>query len=449
MSRNARSGQRTGFATGLALLWSEVTLLYLLHLVLTGLFEGQPLLPPVFFFGAALAVLAAAYAASTSDIGSEQTGVHRRRGTAAALVCFVLVEWLADRLAGGRLFATPPGLTPAIVTVLTQIFLLLLLIRAVRLCLHKKSVRIYGHFDFVLLLTFLGLLASSLLPAPLEGGAFWVAAALFFNGASLYLGRRPPGAPIGRVPLALAAGSGLLLLGYEQGADAMPVLSGAASQVLALARPPLALLANAVGSAIAALRGAAPGPTVEPGGAGAGGGPAGAAPIGDFSWMDQAMEAFLWSIAAAAFLAIVLGLLVLLRTLAFQLIAWRTGRTPSAGSFAWPDGRAVLRMVRRTLARCAAYIRAAGDAILLLVPFEPSFHPAASYRRLERWGSRRVRPRRPGETPLQYLEILVASHPAAAQDLSAVTWTFLTSRYGAPDKKQNKAPASVAPRGND
>ncbi|MFB5083446.1 DUF4129 domain-containing protein [Symbiobacterium thermophilum] len=52
------------------------------------------------------------------------------------------------------------------------------------------------------------------------------------------------------------------------------------------------------------------------------------------------------------------------------------------------------------------------------------------YRRLQRWGSSRVRPRRPAETPNAYRSALAGAQPRAADAVDAVTEVYNQERYG-------------------
>ncbi|PKM84417.1 MAG: hypothetical protein CVU86_07330 [Firmicutes bacterium HGW-Firmicutes-11] len=424
--------KRISFLLRLSLLWSEVTLYYLFYYFLVRLFEGSPLLPPLFFYAAAFSLLVVAQAPLLCFRIDGAMVYRTRRWVAVSLLLgFVLLQWIGVFLSGGALLSAPAGLTAALSTVLTQVFCILLLLRVGWLSMNKKEPNVFGHFDFFLFLTFLALLCTTLLPDPLPGGAIWVASALFFNSLSLYFRNRPEGAVGTWIPWLLAGSSGLLFFGFQQSAILFPSLTNTADKVLALVWKPLAFIVERVGNAISAMRGATPELAAEPGSSGAGGGPASTA-TADFTWMDHVMEAFLWVLAIGFFLAAVTGLLFLLRFLLFRLVAQFTGHTPSIGTLSMPDWRDVLRRIHHTLNRGLAALHNAIDAVLLLLPIGYSPDPAAAYRRLEKWGTRKARPRDSSETPSAYLKRLVDRFPSAKEDLVTITQAFLKHRYADP-----------------
>lgn len=75
----------------------------------------------------------------------------------------------------------------------------------------------------------------------------------------------------------------------------------------------------------------------------------------------------------------------------------------------------------------------------------PAGSARALYRRLQRWGAARGRPRRPAETPNAYRTALAAAEPGAAEAVSAVTAVYNQERYGArpPDAKAVAAAAAT------
>lgn len=70
-----------------------------------------------------------------------------------------------------------------------------------------------------------------------------------------------------------------------------------------------------------------------------------------------------------------------------------------------------------------------GDGLPAEEPVPPG-SPRALYRRLQRWGARRGRPRRPAETPNAYAGALATVEPSAQAASDAVTAVYNRARYG-------------------
>lgn len=167
--------------------------------------------------------------------------------------------------------------------------------------------------------------------------------------------------------------------------------------------------------------------------------PPGAPATGDDSaliewYRSLPVPAIIRRVVYVLWVTVVLGVLLFaLWRMCAQVLEWlRRRRHPvegavieSSGSF-WADLYALGARIAALIRRVARRLRAAFAAGV-----DTSGRTGVDiYLHMIRWASRKVLPRRPWQSPYEYLESLRPLLPAAAQDLAFVTNSYVHERYG-------------------
>ncbi len=277
----------------------------------------------------------------------------------------------------------------------------------------------YGLFDINLAAIFMMLVLASSFKVPLPGVHGLVFLAILANVLMLYFGSKSESSRQGSARALFALAALLVpvwLIGYS---DTLSVLESPAASVVRFSTPFFELLLRALTAVLLVIfrfmKLAPRRPETE-----TGGGPSTAEgekmPAGETS---PFVEYLFIGLAVIVVLLAALAALYMLWLLVRFLLYKRTGPI-SGGGWSRPSFRAFLAALLRALKR--AFVMA---SIFLPLPITAE----RAYGFLLFWGKHKGRPRKPDETPYEYLRRLLERFPDRGRELSRITGSFVRLRY--------------------
>lgn len=278
----------------------------------------------------------------------------------------------------------------------------------------------YGLFDSNVAVVFLLLVLASSFEVPLPGVHGLVFLAILSNALMLYFGSKSESSRQGSARALFALAALLVpvwLIGYS---DALWVLESPAESVVDFSTPFFELILQGLLAVLLAIfrlmrlipRRQAPTET--------GGGPSAAEgelmPAGETSpFVEYLFMALAVIVVLLAALAVLYMMWLLVRFLLYKKTGPQSGEgwsRPSFGAFL----AALLRALKRTFVMASVFL-----------PLPITAERAYGF--LLFWGKHKGRPRKPDETPYEYLRRLLERFPDRGRELSRITGSFVRHRY--------------------
>ncbi|SHI20211.1 hypothetical protein SAMN02746098_03065 [Desulfosporosinus lacus DSM 15449] len=398
----------------LALISSETCFLILLIFFLMGLFQGSPLLNPLFFFvlSGVLTLINMILAAGNFQ-----------RLTIVGINILLLGIFVSSTnwQTGFILFSIPlEGLTVFNI-ILVHSSILWLGYRSLYLAYHKSTPNVYSHFDWCIFLTFLVFISMGVAKISLPGGITWIIAAVFVNLLPLYIDNNTGEKinPLSGWVLSIAI-TMLLYLSAET-VSLFPHISGTAGGAIDMFGKVLLFLVNILVSvfslwnkfSISNTRAdltdqSATKQNFNP------------LPNADSTWQHIILQGVTWFLLIMLCVCVIMIVFYFIRFLISWLFQRQVGKSRRAGFnpiFLWKNIYAsVLKNIKKV-----------SNLIILLLPVRMSTDHA--YGQLLRWGCWKKCPRQIDETPYDYYQRLADHYPELSSELETITSFYVVYRY--------------------